>query len=377
MASPVKPPAPSGGTASAPAKPVAPAAPAQGPPRSVPPSQPLQRPPQAATAASQAMASYGPVAGARADLIYGQTGSTKTTQLGYIAEYVKRKTGKNSRLVSADPGGWASIEDLIKGPENPDGIIEAFALIQHRHNLYETMEKLTLGYWPQDCSDPQSPLVEPSRNGLRDIGGMFYEGCTTFCDLMMRTHLADLQNITVPRSEAEKQNMLRSGTFIHRFSSQTDYGSIQDSIGEFTRNTAMLPVFKCVWTGHETTGGEDENKRPVYGPDYIGKKATGKSGPWYGNMIHLDFMPYITEIKDPTDDSKKLQVQRLRPMMFVRNHIDPNDGLKRPWPAKTRALRNYWNQVPDVMEPRMDKLYELLDGLLAKERAERNKQRGS
>jgi hypothetical protein len=29
------------------------------------------------------------------------------------------------------------------------------------------------------------------------------------------------------------------------------------------------------------------------------------------------------------------------------------------------------------MEPRMDKLYELLDGLLAKERAERNKQRGS
>jgi hypothetical protein len=371
MASPVKPPAPiSGGTASAPAKP---AAPVQGPPRPVPPTQPLQRPPQAATAASQAMSSFGPIAGARADLIYGQTGSTKTTQLGHIAEYVKRKYGKNARLISADPGGWSPIEDLVKSPENPNGIIEAFALIQHRSNLYETMEKLTLGYWPQNADDPQSPLIEPSRNGLRDIGAIFFEGVTTWCDLMMRTNLTDLQNVLVPRSESEKANLIRSGSFVHRFSSQTDYGSIQDIIGEFIRNSGMLPVLKCVWTGHETTGGEDENKRPIYGPDFIGKKATGKCGPWFGNMIHMDLLPVMAAAKDPLDATKQIAIQQLRPFMFLRSHVDPNDGLKRPWPAKTRALRNSWNQIPDHMAARVDQLYELLDELLAKEKAECNK----
>jgi hypothetical protein len=176
-----------------------------------------------------------------------------------------------------------------------------------------------------------------------------------------------LENVLAPRSESEKANLIRSGTFRHRFSSQTDYGSIQDIIGEFIRNSGMLPVLKCVWTGHETTGGEDENKRPIYGPDFIGKKATGKCGPWFGNMIHMDLLPVMVAAKDP--------LEQLRPFMFLRSHVDPNDGLKRPWPAKTRALRKYWDKVPDVVEPRMDKVYALLDELFDKERAERNKEK--
>lgn len=318
------------------------------------------------------MQAFGAKPGARADCIYGETGAVKTTQLGWIADWIKSRFGKNSRLVSADAGGWESIQELVKTPDNASGIIEAFALAQHREHMYETMEKLTLGWWPKNVNDPQSPLVPPAQNGLKDIGGMFYEGLTSFCAIMMRTNTTDLKNINVPRSAAEKENLIKSGEFEHRFSSQTDYGSIQNIIEEFVRNSGMLPVVKTVWTALEQKG-EDDNKRPVYGPDIIGKKATGQCGSWFGNLIHIDKVNMNVTVDDPLDKTKKITMVQVRPVMFTRAHIDPNDPTKLSWPAKTRAPRMFWNKIPDIMEPRMDKLYELLDQIRKEAIAARQK----
>lgn len=343
--------------------------PAPGPVNPQAPRTPLatnQAPKPQPTTAQQSMG-VGPIAGAKADIIYGATGSTKTSRLGDIAEYIMAKTGKRSRLISADPGGWAAIEDLVRTAENPKGIIEAFALIQHRNYLYETMEKLTLGWWPKDPADPQSELVPPQANNIREYGALLVEGVTSFCELMMRTNMTDLENINVPRSDAEKSNILKSGTtFKHRFASQTDYGSIQDIIAEFIRNSAMLPYNRVAWTGLEQRG-EDDQKKPVYGPDFIGKKATGKCGPWFGNMIHMDFILVNQEVPDPSDPQKRITVQQSKPFMFLRPHIDPTDPFKIPWPAKVRVVRTMHDKIPNVMEPRMDKLYKLLDSLKEQE----------
>lgn len=333
------------------------------PPR--PPQTPMRPTNNESTIAQQAQASYG-VAGDRADLLYGTTGTTKTSRLGDIAEYLKRKYKKNSRLISADPGGWEVIQSLVD-----DGTVSAFALIQSRKNLYETMNRLCLGYWPQNPEDPQSPLVPPQQNGLKDVGGVFFEGLTSWCDLMMRVNTTDLVNVQVPRSEAEKFNKIKSGDFERRFASQTDYGSIQDDIAAFVRDSGMLPVKKVVWTALEQKG-EDDQKKPVYGPDLIGRKATGRCGPWFGNFIHMDFMLTSNQVKAPAGEGT-ITVQKLVPVMFLRNHLDSNDPTKIPWPAKTRAPRTMWNAVPDFFEPRMDKFYEFMDGLLEKEKAERNK----
>ena len=46
-------------------------------------------------------------------LLYGRTGSGKSTQIGRLAEEVYVKTGKTSRLYSADRGGYDTIQPYI------------------------------------------------------------------------------------------------------------------------------------------------------------------------------------------------------------------------------------------------------------------------
>ena len=57
-------------------------------------------------------------------VLYGPTGSRKTSQIGEFAKYIYEKTGKITRLVSCDGGGWAPIQDLINA-----GIIEAWRIL--------------------------------------------------------------------------------------------------------------------------------------------------------------------------------------------------------------------------------------------------------
>src|SRR6266566_2598144 len=57
-------------------------------------------------------------------VLYGPTGSRKTSQIGEFAKYIYEKTGKITRLVSTDGGGWAPIQDLINA-----GVIDAWRLV--------------------------------------------------------------------------------------------------------------------------------------------------------------------------------------------------------------------------------------------------------
>jgi hypothetical protein len=350
--------------AAAPVKPApapqAPAKPAAAPPRPTPPATPPRTPQQAAaniSTAKMAMASYGPVAGARADLFYGDTNTTKTTQLAWTADYLRQKYGKPSRLVSADPAGWESIQDAVD-----DGTIEAFALGGHRSNLYETVEKLCLGFWPKDVKDPESPLVAPRDNGLKDIAGVFFEGLKSICDLLMRLHTVDLQNISVP--EMPKESRITSGSYVQRFTGRSDYMGIQDAIAAFVRDSGMLPVHKVIWTSQELQSHIEKTGQVRYGPDIVGQAPTGSCGPWFGNFIHMDMINVQVQAEDPIEKGKKITVLRPSPFMFLRSHIDPSDPFKRNWPAKTRAVRSQWHKVPDYMEPRADKFYSMMDALV-------------
>jgi hypothetical protein len=357
-AAPVKP-APAPGTPAKPAQPV---------PRPTPPTAPPPRTPQQAAAnistAKMAMASYGPIAGARADLFYGDTNTTKTTQLGWVAQWLKQKYDQPSRLISADPGGWEAIQADVD-----DGTIQAFALNGHRTNLYETVEKLCLGFWPKDPMDSESPLLPPRDNGLKDIAGVFFEGLKSICDLLMRVHTVDIQNISVPEMPDPTKTRISSGSYIQRFTGRSDYMGIGDAIAAFVRDSGMLPVKKVIWTSQEQQGHNEKTNQVFYGPDIVGQKPTQNCGPWFGNLIHMDMVPVSVQVPDPLNPQAKITVQRPAPFMFLRSHIDPADPFKRSWPAKTRAPRQFWQDVPDFMEARADKFYTFMEQLLAKEKA--------
>jgi len=47
-------------------------------------------------------------------LLYGRTNSGKTGQIGVLAEDIFRRTGKRTRLYTADKGGTKTIEPYIK-----------------------------------------------------------------------------------------------------------------------------------------------------------------------------------------------------------------------------------------------------------------------
>ncbi len=60
---------------------------------------------------------------ANTHLIYGESGTFKTTAIGFFAEYIWRKYGKRTRLVSADGGGWFPVQKYVDA-----GIIEPYSV---------------------------------------------------------------------------------------------------------------------------------------------------------------------------------------------------------------------------------------------------------
>ena len=47
-------------------------------------------------------------------VLYGPTGTRKTVSIGDFAKYIYEKTGKKTRLLTADGGGWGPIQDVVK-----------------------------------------------------------------------------------------------------------------------------------------------------------------------------------------------------------------------------------------------------------------------
>ena len=299
----------------------------------------------------------------KVNLVYGDTGSTKTSRLGDAAEYYARKTGKPVRGIFSDTGGYGAIEHLVD-----QGILIPFILsAQDRGDmLIEDMDKLSRGWWPADPRDSKSKLVYGPMDG---VSAILFDGATSWCQAMMTFHEGAVKYVQASDSivatgvrvpEMPKDSFIRSGDYLRRFTGRSDYGGVQARIKEFIRNSAMLPV-PAEWSALETKGA-DEGKRPVYGPDFIGQALTGVCGPWFGNVLHLDFVPVEAEETIP-GINRKIKAIKAMPFLFTRNHIDPDDPSKVPYMAKTRVDKRLWDKIPTVMEPRLDKFYELIDRL--------------
>jgi hypothetical protein len=315
--------------------------------------------------------------GSTVDAIYGDTGSTKTSRLGDAAEYHYKRTGKPSRLVSSDTGGWAPIQSLVTA-----GVITPFALVMQRPNLIEDMDKLSQGWWPVDPDDPMSILERP-KAGPPTHAALLMDGATAWCHMMMTFHEGAVEYdpnfldkdtgakggyrpTTVRVPEMPRGSFVKSGEYLRRFTGRSDYGGVQARIKEFIRNTAFLPV-PAVWTALETKGA-DEGKKPIYGPDFIGQALTGVCGPWFGNLLHLDFVP-VEKLVDNPAGTGKLKIIEAAPLLFTRSHIDERDPSQTPYMAKPRVARTMWNKLDPVMLPRLDQFYERLDAIAAEEAA--------
>jgi len=287
--------------------------------------------------------------GPKSDCWYGRTGATKTSQVGHLAEYIDAKYGLKTRLLSADPGGWKPIEHLVDA-----GLIEAYHISLASKFPLEIITRVAQGFWPVNPSDPNSKLEKSDYKG---VGAIAFEGMSTFSALIM-SNLLGRTDIHIP--ETPKESFVKDMELRWGFSGRAHYGFIQQRIYEAVTMSNHLPVHKVGWTAHETDA-KDNQKRQIYGPMIIGEALTGQCGAWFGAMLHLMPMNVEGEAKDPTNPTRKIKVIRKQPVMWLREHIDPDDPYKTPYIAKPRGPSSLWNEWEDVMEPNIRKFYEKLD----------------
>lgn len=288
--------------------------------------------------------------GAKADLIYGATGTYKTSNIGRAALYAYEKYGLKTRLVSADGGGWEPIQSLVDA-----GIIQAWA-IRTRPHCIEAIDLACQGYWPRDPADSQSPIDIPLKEEDK-IGVIAFEGLTSFGSLIMDK----LKKPGVQLSQ-DPSYVLQDGQTRYAGGSLAAYGFVQDRMYDFVMKSHMIPfVRKVIWTALEAKGEEEGTRISIYGPSIEGKKAIGKAGQWFGNMIHMEAV--AAEVKED-EQTHHLNITT-KIYMYLRPHADPNTKIV--FPAKVRAPFQFANEVPQMApEPDLGRLYAFLDELKKK-----------
>lgn len=230
------------------------------------------------------------------ELWYGETGTGKTVQIGRVAEWLRKRTGKVSRLVTAD-SGW----DPIKALEE-DGTLEVFDLknLHEKDEPFAIMMKLSEGAWPSlkegklsMSKSPQrgEPLV---RGDGKEVGLLAFEGLSTISETLLMDHAKKNRKLsqelayqfTVPVVVDGKTEQVSVGK-----AAQAHYGNVQEFVvWTLVPRTSVLPVDMVVWTAHEARGEEDGGaglSKSVLGPATIGKALVGGTGKKFMDTFHL------------------------------------------------------------------------------------------
>ena len=287
-------------------------------------------------------------------LMYGDTGVGKSAQIGELAKWEFARTGRITRLISAD-SGWDCIEDLVASAAHPFGspspsgpvCIEAWN-IQYLLNPFPVIVKLSEGAWPKiDQAGRKVTLGSPvlvggrliSSDGKTEVGQCAVEGLSTISAMLMQDHIRNLRKIaedivgdfTGSVEMQDPSGRLTTETLKFGKSGRAHYGHIQDFVLlDLVPRFATLPVSRVIWTAHEAKGTDDITgiKDSVLGPATIGKAAVARTAMKFGDTFHL----VTLQSSAPSIGGKPGQVSTEYRAYYERH---PDQDLTRMyWPAK-------------------------------------------
>ena len=281
---------------------------------------------------------------ARSIIIYGDSGTAKSTACKHFSHYIYERIHKRTLLLSLDGGGWGPMQ-----PEIDAGIISAYRC--NTEVPLSTLRKISQGYWPRDVKATRAAETDLVRIDWSEFGAVIVEGVTSISQALMR-HLAD-QGIKTGEEATNPflQKVLVEGrTVAEQFAgnSRAHYGFVQNQLYSLITNFNSLPAECVLFTGLESRAEEDD-RTLIYGPQIAGKKATALIPSWVGDCLHAQgaAVRKTVQVPDPSDPKKMVDseiVETVVRMYFVK-HPDPVTGIM--YPAKPRVSPE---AIPKLME---------------------------
>src|SRR5215469_7504857 len=268
---------------------------------------------------------------AKTILLYGPSGSAKTSLLGTFATGMYRALGKRARLYNVDGG----VDTITYQRDN--GLLEIAEFLQ-RPFPFEALVDASTGAWPTDLADPTSPCVSPflmryvaecapckkrvydqdrnctsthvkctcgaeiavrprrahnPANDLSKLGLIAYEGITGFSERL-------LDNQADRSAKGEKIGgdiavRFKDGSVDIGSNTQSSYGVAQRRIKQAVEASRLLPVDYVIWTAHKDRGTDDMKRVPVFGPKLAGHAATDDAPRWFGQTFSVTDWPVQTK----------------------------------------------------------------------------------
>lgn len=282
---------------------------------------------------------------ARSGIIYGSSGSYKTTAVKHFSHYIYEKTGKKTLLLSMDGGGWeACVPEILAGIISP-----------YRCNMeipLPILRKISQGYWPEEPEETESSKINMIPVDWNEYGAVAIESLTSFSQAMMRW-LSDKgvlvggEKVMVGKFDApifvngkEVRETFGSSTLAH-------YGFTQNVLYSTVMALNGLPCYYVLFTALESKT-EDDDRSTIYGPAIAGKKATSLVPSWVGDCIHSQDYPVdrIEKIKNPvTGKEEEIPTTETMVRSYFIKHPDPGTGI--PFPAKPRVTPE---RIRDLMK---------------------------
>lgn len=291
----------------------------------------------------------------------------KSTLGAQLAAFTYKTTGKKTRVVNMDGGGTSNayaalLERGIASIWNVD--------LWDERSLFLTLDQATKGYWPEDPSEPNSPLLPPFvkwkecpsckkdvgakgfslppkcvscgvqlpagtfcrtkttyANGFEEVGAVVFEGFTSFGEALLRR----LRTINPEGGRVIDDKVGDGPGFKISAPGQQHYGDSQAYLGQYVANSKTIPTGRVLWTALENRGEEDG--KSVYGPKGPGQALTTTCIPWFTDVIHLDGLPKLEKGLVVKDANGMEVVER---KLFLSPHY-PADNKLFLFRAKTSA----------------------------------------
>jgi len=271
---------------------------------------------------------------ARSGILYGSSGNRKTTAVKHFARYIYEVTGKRTKLLSMDGGGWDPCT-----PEVSAGIIEPYRCTMEIP--LPMLRRISQGFWPEDPTQSLAEKLNLIRVDWNEFGGVAVEGMTSISQALMR-YLADKAMIVGGEKVSIgkfAQNITVDGRIVQEEfagSSLGHYGFVQNQLYSLTMNFNALPCHYVLFTALESRTEEDD-RSTVFGPQIAGKKATALVPSWVGDCIHMQDYSVAKTLKAPDPTTKELvdtEVVDTIVRGYFMKHPDPSTGIM--FPAKPR-----------------------------------------